>query len=107
MKKFIITCDTKWCGTDRQHRALAESEDDLWKLADELAYDNFYEFFDTCDILEDLELDPEDLSDDEIDEILSELDYLEYYWAVIDECDDEEWDRFDDESYIYTITKEK
>ena len=51
MKKFIITCDTDWCGTDNKFRALAESEEDLDDLAGGLAYDNFYSFFDTNDRL--------------------------------------------------------
>ena len=107
MKKFIITCDTNWCGTDNKFRALAESEEDLDDLASELAYDNFYSFFDTNDILEDLGYDSEDLTDEEIDKILENVDESAYYYYDIEECDDEEeWNSFGDD-YVYTVNKEE
>jgi hypothetical protein len=43
MKKFLITCDTIWCGTRIQYRAEAESEKDLRFRADNAAEDNYYE----------------------------------------------------------------
>lgn len=107
MKKFIITCDTNWCGTDNKFRALAESESDLWDLAEELAYDNYSSFFDAQDLLEDLGYDIDDLSEEEIESILDNVDESEYYDYAIEECDDdEEWDSFGD-GYIYTVNEEK
>lgn len=107
MKKFIITCDTNWCGTDTKFRALAESESDLWDLAEELAYDNYSSFFDAQDLLEDLGYDIDDLSEEEIESILDNIDESEYYDYAIEECDDDdEWNSFEDD-YIYTVNKEE
>ena len=107
MKKFIITCDTAWCGTDNKFRALAESEEDLDELACELAHDNFCSYCDTNDILEDLGYDSEDLTDEEIDKILENIDESMYYYYDIEECeDDEEWNSFGDD-YVYTVNKEE
>jgi len=104
MKKFIINCDTHWCGTDNSFRALAESKEDLDDLAFELAYDNFCSYCDTSDILEDLGYDIDDLSDEEIDDILEHTDESMYYYCSIDECNDnEEWDSFGEDSYVYIV----
>ena len=107
MKKFIITCDTEWCGTESRFRALAESELELEDLAEELAFDNYSSFFDTQDLLEDLGYDIDDLSEDEIESILNNISEADYYDWKIEECeDDEEWDSFGDD-YIYTVNKEE
>lgn len=106
MKKFIITCDTNWCGTESRFRALAESELDLEDLAEELAFDNYSSFFDAQDILEDLGYDIDDLSEDEIESILDNISESDYYDWKIEECDDEEWDSFEDD-YIHTVTYEE
>lgn len=42
MKRFLIHVSTHWCGEEDTFRAVAESESDLWDLAEQLAYDNFY-----------------------------------------------------------------
>lgn len=44
MKKFVITVDTCWCGMDKEYPAIADSEVDLWDVAEELAYQNFNDF---------------------------------------------------------------
>lgn len=107
MKKFIITCDTNWCGTESRFRALAESELDLEDLAEELAYDNYSNFFDAQDILEDLGYDIDDLSEDEIESILDSINESDYYDWKIEECDDdEEWNSFEDD-YIYTVNSKE
>lgn len=52
MKRFLIHVSTYWCGMDDTFRAVAESEMDLWDLAEQLAYDNFqsYDFtIEECD----------------------------------------------------------
>lgn len=41
MKRFLIHVSTYWCGMDDTFRAVAESEMELWDLAEQLAYDNF------------------------------------------------------------------
>ena len=38
MKRFLIHCSTAWCGMDNTFRIVAEKEEDLWELADQLAY---------------------------------------------------------------------
>lgn len=107
LKRFLIHCSTKWCGTDNKFRALAESESELWDLAEELAYDNYSSFFDAQDLLEDLGYDIDDLSEEEIESILDNVDGSEYYDYTIEECeDDKEWDSFGDD-YIYTVNEEE
>ena len=107
MKKFIITCNTKWCGTENQFRALAESEFDLDYLAENLSFDNYTDYFDAQDILDDLGYDIDDLSEEEIDTILENLDEAEYYWYSIEECEnEEEWNSFGD-SYIYEVNNKE
>lgn len=106
MKKFIITCDTQWCGTESQFRALAESESDLWDLAEELAFDNYSSFFDAQDILDDLGYDIDDLSEEEIEAILDNVDETQFYDWKIEECNDEEWDSFGDD-YIHIINNKE
>lgn len=44
MKRFLIHVSTHWCGEEDTFRAVAESESDLWDLAEQLAYDNFYSY---------------------------------------------------------------
>lgn len=41
LKKFIIVTDTNLCGTKHEYAAEAEKEEDLYELAEELAYDIF------------------------------------------------------------------
>jgi hypothetical protein len=80
---------------DDTFRAVAEKEEDLWDLADQLAYENFMSYGGTEDILEDLGYNTEDLSEEEIDAILEDIDESAYYHASIEECeDDEEWNSY-------------
>lgn len=41
MKRFLIHVSTYWCGMDNTFRAEAESELELYEIADQLAYENF------------------------------------------------------------------
>lgn len=52
MKRFLIHVDTNWCGEEDTFRAVAESEIELWDIAEQLAYDNFYSFGHDQDIAE-------------------------------------------------------
>lgn len=93
LKRFLIHCSTAWCGMDDTYRAVAEKEEDLWDLADQLAYDNFMSYGGSDLILEDY--DTEDMSEDEIETILEDVDESDYYYASIEECeDDEEWNSY-------------
>ena len=94
LKRFLIHCSTAWCGMDDTFRAVAEKEEDLWELADQLAYENFNSYGGTDLILEDY-YDIEDLSEEEIDAILEDICEVDYYYSSIEECeDDEEWNSY-------------
>ncbi len=43
MNKYIINVYTNWAGTEEGYAAIAENEEDLYGIADQLAYDNFLE----------------------------------------------------------------
>lgn len=94
LKRFLIHCSTEWCGMDDTYRAVAEKEEDLWEIADQLAYDNFMSYGGIDLILEDY-YDTEDLSEEEIEDILADINECDYYGATIEECeDDEEWNSY-------------
>lgn len=101
LKRFLIYCSTAWCGMDNTYRAMAKCESDLWEIADHLAYENFLSFACSYDILEDLGYDPYEMSMDEIDEAMQDVNEADFYGATIEECeDDEEWDSYTDEIII-------
>lgn len=58
MKRFLIHVDTNWCGEEDTFRAVAESEIELWDIAEQLAYDNFYSYGHDQDIAEEEGYDP-------------------------------------------------
>ena len=92
MKRFLIHVSTYWCGMDDTFRAVAESEMDLWDLAEQLAYDNFQSYGCESDIAEEEGYDP--------DEMWSRIDETAYYSFSIEECeDDEEWNEYSGEIY--------
>ena len=72
MKRFLIHCSTEWCGMDDTFRAVAEKEEDLWELADQLAYENFQMYGGIDLILEDY--DTENMTEEEIEAIVEEID---------------------------------
>ena len=78
MKRFLIHVSTYWCGMDDTFRAVAESEMELWDLAEQLAYDNFQSYSCENDIAEEEGYDPDEM----------------------EECeDDEEWNEYSGEIY--------
>jgi hypothetical protein len=82
---------------DDTYRAIAEKEEDLWELADQLAYENFMSYGGIDLILEDY-YDTEDLSEEEIEAIVEEIDESAYYHVSIEECeDDDEWNSYEGE----------
>ena len=96
LKRFLIHCSTAWCGMDDTFRAVAEKEEDLWELADQLAYENFNSYGGTDLILDDY--DTEDMTEDEIETILEDIDESAYYYSAIEESeDDEEWNSYEGE----------
>jgi hypothetical protein len=78
---------------DETYRAIAEKEEDLWELADQLAYENFMSYGGPDLILDDY--DTEYMTEDEIETILEDIDESDYYYSSIEECeDDEEWNSY-------------
>jgi hypothetical protein len=78
---------------DDTFRAVAEKEEDLLEIADQLAYENFMSYGGPDLILD--EYDTEDLSEEEIEDLLAEIDESDYYYSSIEECeDDDEWNDY-------------
>lgn len=94
MKRYLIHCQTAWC--DDWYSAEAESEFDLEDIAEQLAYETFVSYCDTADILEKEGYDPDELSDEEIDSIMNNIEESSYYWYDIEEFDgtDEEFESY-------------
>lgn len=87
MKRFLIHVSTYWCGMDSTFRAVAESEIELWDLAEQLAYDNFQSY--GCE---------SDIAEEDWDELWSRVDETAYYDFTIEECeDDDEWNEYSGE----------
>lgn len=100
MKRFLIHVSTHWCGGEDTFRAVAESESDLWDLAEQLAYDNFYSYGHDQDIAEEEGYDPDEMEESDWDELWSRVDENAYYSSFIEECeDDEEWNEYSGEIY--------
>lgn len=100
MKRFLIHVSTHWCGEEDTFRAVAESESDLWDLAEQLAYDNFYSYGHDQDIAEEEGYDPDEMEESDWDELWSRVDENAYYSSSIEECeDDEEWNEYSGEIY--------
>lgn len=100
MKRFLIHVSTHWCGEEDTFRAVAESESDLWDLAEQLAYDNFYSYGHDQDIAEEEGYDPDEMEKGDWDELWSRVDENAYYSSSIEECeDDEEWNEYSGEIY--------
>lgn len=95
-KRFLIYCTTNWCGMDNEYPVIAESEDQLWDLAEELAYNNFLDYDLWEDIAEDLGYNREEMSDEEWEAFQSTVDESAYYSCHIEEFDgsDEEWNEY-------------
>lgn len=71
--RFLIHVSTNWCGMDDTVRAIADNEEDLYDLAEQLAYDNFESY-----------------------NLWEEIDESNYYGYSIEEFtgDDEEWKEY-------------
>lgn len=82
MKRFLIICDTAWCGTQETYAAYAPSEwdNDLMAAADLAAFDNFCESEGPLYVLEELFPDTDDYTDEQLDEA---ADVEESYYSVI------------------------
>lgn len=99
MKRFLLNVSTEWCGQDNTYAAYAKSEDELYELLDELAYENFLDFGGLENILKELfpDVQPEDYTDEMYEEA-AEIEG-EYYYSDIEEWDEtrseEEWNEYE------------
>lgn len=95
MKRFVIEVSTNWCGEDNKYGAYAENEDELYEIADELAYENFSDFGGFDAVLEDMypNVEEENYTEEMIDDAM--LVENEYYSSFVYEWDEsnpeEEW----------------
>lgn len=85
-------------GEEDTFRAVAESESDLWDLAEQLAYDNFYSYGHDQDIAEEEGYDPDEMEDSDWDKLWETVDESQYYSFTIEEFegDDEEWEEWEE-----------
>lgn len=101
MKRFLIHVSTNWCGMDDTYRAEAESEMELWDVAEQLAYNNFQSY--DCDlyVAEDNGYDPDEMSDEDWDKLWENIDESAYYSSYIEEFegDEGEWEDYGGEIY--------
>lgn len=96
MKKWLITCDTSWCGTETSYTAIADTELELVDVAEELAYENFNDLgggFES--VLEELFPDEEEYTEEMENEAMDKEH--EFYSVVISEWNlpEEEWSWYD------------
>lgn len=101
MNRYLIHVSTNWCGMDNVFRAIAESEDDLHDIAQELAYDNFESYNLWEEIAREEGYDLDEMTEADWDRLYEEIDDSNYYDYKIEEFngDDEEWDRYIGEVY--------
>ena len=93
MKRFLITVDTNWVGTQENYTAIVEHESDLYDFADNLAYDNFIESNGFESVLEELFPAAEEFTqkmEEEAEKVLHE-----YYNSSVEEWDEEYSDEKD------------
>lgn len=101
-KKFLIIVDTEWAGTQETYSAIAESEDELMYLADDLSYDNYIESDGDNLLLNLLFPDAEECTDD-MQEII-DTESINYYWSSIyevDENNEKDMEKFNNCELVY------
>lgn len=96
MKRWLITCDTSWCGTETIYSAIANTQEELIDIAEELSYENFNDLgggFNS--VLEELFPDEEEYTEEMENEAMDKEH--EFYSVVISEWNlpEEEWDWYD------------
>ena len=101
MKRFLIHVDTEWVGTEETYRAEAESKEDLYKIAEQLALENFQECGFEETIAEEHNYDPDIMTDSDWDELWDVVNESEYYSWTIEEFKgtDEEWEEYGGQIY--------
>lgn len=105
-KRFLINVHTYWCGEENTYAAIANSEEELYDIAAQLAYDNFESYDGFRAILEqNYEVDENgEYSNEDVESAAEEEG--EYYGYTIEEFegDDEEFGWYD---LVYDCTEEK
>lgn len=101
MKRFLIHVSTSWCGMDDTFRAMAENDYELDEIADQLAYENFQSHSCENDVAEEFGYDPDDMEDEDWDNLWEQTSESDYYHYTIEEFsgDDEEWNSYSGEIY--------
>lgn len=98
MKRFLIHVKTNWCGMDNTFHAMAENEYDLNEIANQLAYENFQSYSCDNDIAEEFGYDPDNMKDEDWDELWENVDERDYYYDIEEfNGDDEEWEEYNGE----------
>lgn len=99
--KYLIIVSTNWCGMEQTYRAEADSEIELWDIANQLAYENFQDYSCGNYIAEEYGYDPEDMTEEDWDELWSQTEECGYYSFHIEEFDgdDKEWEEYGGEIY--------
>lgn len=94
--KYLIHVSTNWCGMDDTYRAQADSEEDLYDLAEQLAYDNFESYNLWDEIAKEHGYEPDEMSENDWDNLYNNIDEACYYDFSIEEFngDDEEWNEY-------------
>ena len=99
MKRFLLNVSTEWCGEDNTYAAYVKSEDELYEILDELAYENFLSFGGIKKVLE--QLYPNVEEGEYTEEMYNEAASVEheYYFGNIEEWDEtrseEEWNEYE------------
>lgn len=93
MNKYRVLCTTDWCGMDAEYGIEANSIIEAEEIAHQLAYDN-WESYGCFDLhAEDLEYDPEDMSEEDCDAVWEDVKENPSYDYYVEEFDgdDTEW----------------
>lgn len=101
MNRYLINVSTNWCGMDYTYPAVANNEEELWDIAQQLAYDNFESYNLWEEIAKEEGYEPEEMSEAEWDNLYETVDETNYYGFSIEEFDgdDEEWESYGKEVY--------
>ena len=96
MNRYLIHVSTDWCGMDDTFRAIADNEESLYDLAEQLAYDNFESYNLWEEIAREEGYDLDEMTEADCDRLYEEIDESNYYGYSIEEFngDDEEWDGY-------------
>lgn len=94
--KYLIHVTTNWCGMDDTFRAVANNEEELYDLAEQLAYDNFESYDLWNEIAKEEGYEPDEMSENDWDNLYNTIDETNYYGFIVEKFtgDDEEWNEY-------------